>query len=73
VNLGSRQSGQALRCTAPYPTRAPPSSTAGLPRRFEFDEKILIRTVNLSRIRTNGSIPASMFTFRVPSGVRVVE
>lgn len=45
----------------------------GLPRRLEFDEKILIRTINLSRIRTNGTIPAAIFTFRVPSGVRVVE
>ncbi len=45
----------------------------GLPRRFEFDEKILIRTVNLSRIRTNGTIPAAIFTFRVPPGVRVVQ
>lgn len=45
----------------------------GLPRKFEFDEKILVRTVTLTRLRTNGAIPAATFTFRVPDGVRVVE
>lgn len=44
-----------------------------LPRRFEIDEKILTRTLSLSRIRTNVTIPPDIFTFKVPKGVRVVE
>lgn len=44
-----------------------------LPRRFEIDEKILTRTLSLSRIRTNTTLPAGVFTFKVPSGVKVVD
>lgn len=46
---------------------------SSLPRKIELDEKILVRTVTLSRIRTNSTIPAGTFTFRVPAGVRVID
>ena len=44
-----------------------------LPRKVELDEKILVRTITFSRLRTNGTIPPGTFTFRVPDGVRVIE
>ncbi len=44
-----------------------------LPRRFEIDEKVLTRTLSLSRIRTNTTLPAGIFTFKVPNGVKVVD
>jgi outer membrane lipoprotein-sorting protein len=44
-----------------------------LPRRFEIDEKILTRTLTLSRIRTNVTLPGNVFTFQVPNGVKVIE
>jgi outer membrane lipoprotein-sorting protein len=44
-----------------------------LPRKLELDEKLLVRTLTLSRIRTNSSLPPAIFTFRVPDGVRVIE
>lgn len=44
-----------------------------LPRKFEIDEKILTRTLTLSRMRTNGTLPAGVFAFKVPSGVKVVD
>ena len=44
-----------------------------LPRRFEIDEKIQQRILTLSRIRTNVALPGGVFTFQVPSGVRVVD
>ena len=44
-----------------------------LPRKLELDEKLYIRTITFSRLRTNGTIPAGTFTFRVPDGVRVIE
>lgn len=46
---------------------------SGLPRKVELDERIRTRTLTLSRIRTNGTVPPGTFTFRVPDGVRVVE
>ena len=46
---------------------------SALPRKIELDEKILVRTVTLSRIRTNSTIPPGTFTFRVPAGVRVID
>lgn len=46
----------------------------GLPRRLVVDERSGgTRTITLSRLRVNGSIPESTFRFAVPSGVRVVE
>lgn len=46
----------------------------GLPRRFEIQESQgQKRTVNLSNLRLNASIPASTFTFRVPDGVRIID
>jgi outer membrane lipoprotein-sorting protein len=44
-----------------------------LPRKIELDEKLYIRTITFSRLRTNGTIPPGTFTFRVPDGVRVIE
>lgn len=46
---------------------------SSMPRKIELDERILVRTVSLSRIRTNSSIAPGTFTFRVPDGVRVVD
>lgn len=46
---------------------------SGLPRKVELDERLLVRTLTLSRVRTNGTVPASTYVFRVPDGVRVVE
>lgn len=44
-----------------------------LPRRFEIDEKIQVRILSLSRIRTNVPLPGGVFTFQVPAGVKVIE
>ena len=46
----------------------------GLPRRLEITEHSgATRTLTLSKVRTNRSIPGDTFTFKVPSGVRVVD
>ncbi len=46
----------------------------GLPRRLEIDERAGgRRTLTLSRLRTNGSLPDSVFRFEVPDGVRVID
>jgi outer membrane lipoprotein carrier protein len=46
----------------------------GLPRRLEITEKSgALRTLALSNMRLNRTIPDDTFTFRVPSGVRVVD
>lgn len=45
----------------------------GLPRRLAIDEKLYIRHITLSRIRTNGSIPPATFVFTPPPGVRIVD
>ena len=46
----------------------------GLPRRLEITERSgALRTLTLSKMRVNQSVPASTFTFQVPSGVRVVD
>jgi outer membrane lipoprotein carrier protein len=45
-----------------------------LPRRLEIDEKSgTHRTLTLSGIQVNRSLPGRTFTFQVPSGVRVVD
>ena len=45
-----------------------------LPRRLEIHEQSgATRTLNLTRIRVNESLPEPTFTFKVPSGVRIVE
>ena len=45
-----------------------------LPRRLEIHEESgATRTLSLSHIRVNQSVPASTFKFKVPSGVRVVD
>lgn len=46
---------------------------SGLPRKVELDERLFVRTLTLSRVRTNATIPPSTYVFRVPDGVRVVE
>ncbi len=46
---------------------------SNLPRRIETDERVLTRTVSLSRIRPNGALPSGVFSFTVPRGVRIVE
>lgn len=46
----------------------------GLPRRLEITERSgATRTLTLSKVRVNQSVPASTFTFEVPPGVRVVD
>ena len=46
----------------------------GLPRRLEITERSgALRTLTLSKMRVNQSVPATTFTFQVPSGVRVVD
>ena len=46
----------------------------GLPRRLEITERSgARRTLSLSRIRVNQSVPAKTFSFEVPPGVRVVD
>jgi outer membrane lipoprotein carrier protein len=45
-----------------------------LPRRLEIHEQSgATRTLSLSRIRVNEQVPERTFTFKVPSGVRVVD
>ncbi len=45
-----------------------------LPRRLEIHEESgATRTLSLSHLRVNQSVPASTFEFKVPSGVRVVD
>ncbi len=46
---------------------------SALPRRFEIDEKVQVRTLTLSHIRTNATLPPDIFTFTVPKGVKVVD
>ncbi|MEP6590974.1 MAG: outer membrane lipoprotein carrier protein LolA [Gemmatimonadota bacterium] len=46
----------------------------GLPRRFEIDERQgQKRTILLTNLRQNASVPPSEFVFRVPDGVRVID
>jgi outer membrane lipoprotein carrier protein len=46
----------------------------GLPRRLDITEHSgATRTLILSKVRTDGSLPKDTFTFKVPSGVRVVD
>ena len=46
----------------------------GLPRRLEIQEESgATRTLELSRIRVNETMPDKTFTFKVPKGVRVVD
>jgi outer membrane lipoprotein carrier protein len=46
----------------------------GLPRRLEITERSgATRTLTLSKVRVNQSVPDRTFTFEVPSGVRVVD
>jgi len=46
----------------------------GLPRRLEITEHSgALRTLTLSKVRVNRSVPKETFTFQVPSGVRVVD
>src|SRR5829696_107836 len=45
-----------------------------LPRRLEIHEESgATRTLSLSHLRVNQSVPASTFQFKVPEGVRVVD
>ncbi|MFL5462250.1 MAG: LolA family protein [Gemmatimonadales bacterium] len=45
-----------------------------LPRRLEIHEESgATRTLSLSHIQVNQSVPASTFQFKVPSGVRVID
>ena len=45
-----------------------------LPRRLEITEESgATRTLTLSRIRVNESLPTGTFSFKVPSGVRIVD
>jgi outer membrane lipoprotein carrier protein len=45
-----------------------------LPRRLEIHEHSgATRTLNLSNLRVNASLPQQTFAFKVPSGVRVVD
>lgn len=45
-----------------------------LPRRIEIHEQSgALRTLTLSRIRVNESVPGGTFVFKVPKGVRVVD
>jgi outer membrane lipoprotein-sorting protein len=47
---------------------------SALPRRLEIHEQSgATRTLDLARIRVNETVPAKTFSFRVPSGVRVVD
>ena len=46
----------------------------GLPRRLDITEhSAATRTLTLSKVRTNRSVPKDTFTFKAPSGVRVVD
>jgi outer membrane lipoprotein carrier protein len=45
-----------------------------LPRRLEITEHSgATRTLTLSKVRTNRTVPDGTFTFKVPSGVRIVD
>lgn len=45
-----------------------------LPRKLELDERSgLRRTLELTRIRVNQTVPKDAFTFQVPAGVRIVD
>jgi len=45
-----------------------------LPRRLEITERSgALRTLTLSKVQVNQRVPASTFTFTVPSGARVVD
>jgi outer membrane lipoprotein-sorting protein len=45
-----------------------------LPRRLEIQEQSgATRRLDLKRIQVNQSLPARTFTFKVPSGARVVD
>jgi outer membrane lipoprotein carrier protein len=47
---------------------------SALPRRLEIHEQSgATRTLDLARIRVNETVPAKTFSFKVPSGVRVVN
>ena len=47
---------------------------SALPRRLEIHEQSgATRTLSLSQIRVNEQVPERTFTFKVPSGVRVVD
>jgi outer membrane lipoprotein carrier protein len=47
---------------------------SALPRRLEIHEQSgATRTLSLSQIRDNEQVPERTFTFKVPSGVRVVD
>jgi outer membrane lipoprotein carrier protein len=46
----------------------------GLPRRLDITEhSAATRTLTLSKVRTNRSVPKDTFIFKAPSGVRVVD
>ncbi|HKT58662.1 MAG TPA: outer membrane lipoprotein carrier protein LolA [Gemmatimonadales bacterium] len=46
----------------------------GLPRKLEITEHSgATRTLTLSKVRTNRSVPDDTFTFKPPSGVRVID
>lgn len=46
----------------------------GLPRRLEITEHSgATRTLTLSKVRTNRTVPDDTFTFKVPSGVRIID
>jgi outer membrane lipoprotein-sorting protein len=46
----------------------------GLPRRLEITEPSgAIRTLTLSKVRVNRTVPKDTFTFQVPANVRVVD
>lgn len=45
-----------------------------LPRRLEVRERGgALRTITLTRVRTNLAVPPGSFTFTVPKGVRIIE
>jgi outer membrane lipoprotein carrier protein len=45
-----------------------------LPRRLEITERRGgVRTISLSRLKVNDTLPAGAFTFEVPDGVRIVD
>lgn len=45
-----------------------------LPRRLEISERRGgVRTITLTHVRTNTTLPAGAFTFTVPDGVRIVD
>lgn len=46
----------------------------GLPRRLEISERRGgTRTITLSHVRVNSTLPPNAFTFKVPDGVRIVD